>query len=118
MVGVYGGGQWELNFWQAALSDLGTQLGSGVSPDLAPNEDVGTGSGDGGETGMEDVACEPCLGQEVSEGRSAISKNVPCRPGQAAVDKHNETHFPFRNWCDICVRGRGVEDGHPAGITP
>ena len=31
----------------------------------------------------------------------------PKLPTQAEVDKHNLTHLPFRNWCPLCVQGRG-----------
>ena len=39
-------------------------------------------------------------------------RRVYDRPSQAEVDKHNETHIPFRNWCEICVRGRA--ENYPA----
>ena len=39
---------------------------------------------------------------------------MPCEPTEAEVELHNRTHFPFRNWCPVCVTGRGVEDPHQA----
>mgnify|MGYP000252623687 CR=1 FL=1 len=52
---------------------------------------------------------------EESESEEAIDPMVmcvPCRPTQAEVDKHNITHFPFRNWCPACVRGRAQSAPH------
>jgi len=59
------------------------------------------------EKGIED--------DEESESEEAMDPMVmcvPCRPTQEEVDKHNITHFPFRNWCPACVRGRAQSAPH------
>ena len=33
-------------------------------------------------------------------------------PSREEVEKHNVTHFPFRNWCPHCTKGRGKEAPH------
>jgi hypothetical protein len=50
--------------------------------------------------------------EEVEEGQEPNMICKPCRPSQEEVDKHNETHIPFRSWCEICVKARGVEAAH------
>ena len=32
----------------------------------------------------------------------------PGQPTQADIDDHNADHYPFRSWCEACVKGRGV----------
>ena len=37
----------------------------------------------------------------------------PMLPSQEDIDKHFcSGHSPFRSWCDICVKSRGVDDPH------
>ena len=93
-------------------------LGKGVRPDLAPFSEGGSGpSGINGPGGTEGTGGDDRqdLDQEVEEGRQANPKCQPCMPTKEEVETHNLTHFPFRNWCRICVMGRGVEDGHKSG---
>ena len=34
-------------------------------------------------------------------------------PTPQEVQEHNLTHLPYRNWCPICVRGKGRTTNHP-----
>ena len=45
-----------------------------------------------------------------------IAKGLPCPilPSKAEREEHNRTHMPYRDWCDACVKGRGLEDPHHA----
>jgi len=36
----------------------------------------------------------------------------PCLPSRAEIEEHRLTHLPYRNWCEQCVKGRGIERGH------
>ena len=36
----------------------------------------------------------------------------PCKPTPEEVAEHMATHLPYRDWCEICVQGRGQEDPH------
>ena len=51
--------------------------------------------------------CSPC-------GNYRIPKtlNSPLMPSAEDVDNHYVTHFPYRNWCPVCVESKGKEDGH------
>ena len=65
----------------------------------------------------EEPAEEENPGEDVDFGESeeaAEPKVVtkPCKPSAAEVEAHNATHIPFRNWCEICVRGRAQDMGH------
>ena len=42
---------------------------------------------------------------------------APVRPSQAAIEDHNVSHLPYRNWCAPCVEGRGLGEqrGRHAG---
>ena len=46
----------------------------------------------------------------------------PNFPSQAEQEEHSLMHFPYRNWCRHCVRGRAEEHGHfhhgdmPSGV--
>ena len=46
------------------------------------------------------------------EAEESMGLVMPCKPIEKEVEAHNRTHFPWRNWCEICVRGRGQEDPH------
>ena len=34
-------------------------------------------------------------------------------PSQKEVEEHSTAHWPFRNWCAHCVRGKAKSIGHP-----
>ena len=36
----------------------------------------------------------------------------PGQPTQAEIDDHNVDHYPYRCWCEACVKGRGVGEVH------
>ena len=44
--------------------------------------------------------------------RSTIKMADPKKPSKEEVEEHWKTHLPYRNWCEVCVRGRGKEDAH------
>ena len=51
--------------------------------------------------------CSPCEQAPVQVIRD------PCKPSQKEIDEHYACgHAPFRDWCDICIRGRAVDDPH------
>ena len=58
---------------------------------------------------FEDKVCHPCE-EEEAEGQLAVRK--PVQPTQAEREEHELTHFPYRTWCDHCVRGRAKDDPH------
>ena len=36
----------------------------------------------------------------------------PRKPSEKEVEEHERTHLPYRNWCGVCVRGKGRDDDH------
>ncbi len=42
----------------------------------------------------------------------------PVRPPGAVVEEHRLCHWPYRSWCDECVRGRGLGDQHRINPRP
>ena len=52
------------------------------------------------------------VGEEGEESQKVKGINYGERPGQKEVDEHMLTHFPFRNWCTHCVRGKAVANPH------
>ena len=57
------------------------------------------------------------LGHEVSDGEAedaAPKRTVPDpgRPSQLEVEEHEVDHYPFRSWCEECVKGRGTGEPH------
>ncbi len=52
--------------------------------------------------------CEPCDNYRVPR-----TLNAPIKPSAEDVEKHYHTHFPYRNWCPVCVKAKGREDAHP-----
>ncbi len=44
--------------------------------------------------------------------------NSPVKPSAEAIAQHfTNGHLPHRNWCDICVRSKGVEAAHRRGAN-
>ena len=37
------------------------------------------------------------------EAEMPIGICLPCKPDAKIVEAHNQTHFPWGNWCEICV---------------
>ena len=50
--------------------------------------------------------------------RHTRAKHVPPTVSQCEFDVHQISHFPFRSWCDHCVRGKAREDAHPSRHGP
>ena len=46
------------------------------------------------------------------ESKTARTLRTPEPPTDAARMAHNATHFPFRDWCPICVASRGRRSPH------
>ena len=45
----------------------------------------------------------------------------PGQPTREEVEEHRVDHFPFRSWCEFCVKGRGSGEQHrrgPDGAIP
>lgn len=45
------------------------------------------------------------------------SATIPVQPTAEEVQKHNETHLPFAQWCPACVQGCGADDPHPQAAS-
>ena len=57
-------------------------------------------------------------GEEVEQETAKITvAPAPKKPSPAEVEEHNIAHYPYRNWCDPCVEGRGLGEqrGRHAG---
>ena len=37
----------------------------------------------------------------------------PGRPTAEELERHRHDHWPYRLWCEFCVKGRGVGGGNP-----
>ena len=62
------------------------------------------------------LTCGVCgLGDGVVSEEVAVSRRKMCPKGPTPkeVEEHEETHLPFRNWCEVCIAARGIDDGHP-----
>ena len=58
------------------------------------------------------------LGEREPEECEAVrSIKTPLRPNAQEVMEHEDTHLPYRDWCEHCVRGRALGQGH-ARSTP
>ena len=105
--------------------------GESVRPEGAmPEEEeercwvCGTGEGEeeDGESGEDDegeaVRVEEGGGEDVQRFRAVKDERWvkelvdPRRPTEREVEEHERTHLPYRNWCDVCVRGKGRDSDH------
>ena len=53
------------------------------------------------------------MSSEDEAGERRTKKMIdPRKPNQEAIEEHEKTHLPYRNWCRHCVKGRGKEAQH------
>ena len=52
-----------------------------------------------------------------SNERVPKSLSSPIKPSAEAIAAHNIAHFPYRNWCAICVEAKGKEFPHTRGAN-
>ena len=50
--------------------------------------------------------------EEEEEGRESKSVTAPLRVSKQEREEHNKTHCPYRSWCDVCVKARGMNAPH------
>ena len=51
-------------------------------------------------------------GDNKEEAAEAKVVKTPVKPTPEEVASHMATHLPYRDWCEICVHGKGQEDPH------
>ena len=66
--------------------------------------DAQPGEGVGEVEGFDENAEEDCAPKWISPD--------PGQPTQSEIDDHNVDHWPYRCWCEACVKGRGVGEAH------
>ena len=49
---------------------------------------------------------------EHNEAHRARGLRQPQHPTPQQIAEHNLTHLPYRNWCPICVQGKGRQDNY------
>ena len=49
---------------------------------------------------------------EHHEAHRARGLRQPQQPTPQQIAEHNLTHLPYRNWCPICVQGKGRQDNY------
>ena len=85
----------------------------GRSDDEDDREGLHTGQEAGGEGAHAESAEEPSHeGPHPADGRDPVTLPEPVRPSAEDVERHNITHLPYRNWCEVCTRAVGREDPH------
>ena len=47
-----------------------------------------------------------------AEAKLARGANVPYQPTEQERLQHNLTHLPYRDWCPVCITGKGREAHH------
>ena len=52
------------------------------------------------------------MDQEAAEGENTKGANILPRPTKEEYDSHQLNHWPYREWCPFCVKGRGMSNKH------
>ena len=75
---------------------------------------LGGGDGESGASDQRTLPEAPHGGdEEDAPERRARAHAIPRMPTRAEVESHQLLHWPFRNWCKECVRGRAISSPHP-----
>ena len=61
------------------------------------------------EAPAEFEAAEAEPGDELPSG---LKINAPIRPTRKELEEHSVWHFPFRSWCEACIRGEAKANPH------
>jgi hypothetical protein len=75
---------------------------------VSPNEEID--SEDEGDEMVEGTVGEKITAEKDEERVRQITD--PRKPTQREVERHSLTHLPYRNWCYVCVAGRGRDLDH------
>ena len=76
--------------------------------EMGPSEDTGREDETPTEEGLD--AEEECVECEPENAKKFVRS--PGTPSAAEREEHERTHWPFRSWCDACVKGRAVGQQH------
>ena len=75
-----------------------------------------------GEEGVEDQRGygtrppgEPSISSDPQENAPLKVARDPADPTTKEREDHNATHIPFRSWCPIYVKAKGIEQAHRNG---
>ena len=73
-----------------------------VLPDATSQAEEGR---EGSDSAGEDEEAE-------DESRAAVGKKSPKEPTRKQREDHENTHMPYRSWCEDCVRSRARNSPH------
>ena len=54
---------------------------------------------------------EEDLAEDV-ESQAPLVARAPKTPSHTEVELHAPAHYPYRSWCEHCVKGKGKDDCH------
>ena len=85
-------------------------------PDLVDEKVDVDGCADAGEEGNDEEGQRAGVAEEAGEPEDVVVEESaappiarsPRTPSKKEVDDHNRTHLPFQNWCEACIKGRGI----------
>ena len=86
---------------------MGEEPGEDIMQELFGDAREGDGEGP-----VEEAAEDETAAQDSAPKRVAPD---PGQPTQSEIDEHNVDHWPYRCWCEHCVRGRGIGEPHVPG---
>ena len=83
-----------------------------VLQDERAEEEEGDAFGDAGSQEAASPA-EDAVDEEAEEDCDKMRTSPdPGMPTQNEVEEHNATHYPYRSWCEFCVKARGEGEHH------
>ena len=68
--------------------------------------------------GEAEAMCEECDPEDEEGSPEDVKKRLksPDTPTASEREIHNLTHWPFRSWCDACVKGRATGQQHKSMV--
>ena len=83
-----------------------------VSPVTSAETNMDVSVEESGPASVEEFGPTDADEDVVQEAEELKHVPAPVLPARAEVESHNVSHLPFRSWCSVCVRGRGLSLGH------
>jgi hypothetical protein len=77
---------------------------------VRPSEEEGESESEGEEAIVERTVGDKIVAEKGDELVKIVAD--PRLPTAKEIEKHCLTHLPYRNWCSVCVSGKGKDLDH------
>jgi len=101
-----------VKFVRPEIGGLGVWSGKAEWSEMQDDGELGVWAIGESDEEREDETAEAERMQRPRDGIGVKGMLDPRLPSETEVRQHQLNHLPYRNWCSICVRGKGRDMDH------